>query len=308
MTSPVIVTFSASDLDADIAESSAAEVSEALSHRLRQPIITAALSDLRPDTVNQAALIFPCDSFPTPLWCSGHESGGTLKGYLEERRISFVGSGSKPVSLAKNKIAAKKVLSDAGVRVPLLYGIAGQLSASGIVFPAVYKPRVGSGSVGVRYLSTPTELRTVTENMEAEDAFIEEYIPGFEVTVAVAEIDEETKAMTPLEILLDGQVFTAARKNRRPYPEFRIFSSSAARSVQEAALASFRALGCQHYGRVDLRVSELGEPYVLEVNTAPRLSFNEYFAMSSRRSGFEYEDIIFSLYRAGISRFNNQKK
>jgi predicted ATP-grasp superfamily ATP-dependent carboligase len=44
-----------------------------------------------------------------------------------------------------------------------------------------------------------------------------------------------------------------------------------ARTLQNLAVRSGRALGCRHYWRVDFRVTKEGEPLIVEVNPNPDL-------------------------------------
>src|SRR6185436_14185657 len=46
------------------------------------------------------------------------------------------------------------------------------------------------------------------------------------------------------------------------------------------------------YGRVDMRLSEEGQPYVLEVNPTPDLSSNAGLALMGRAFGWSYDDLV----------------
>ena len=64
--------------------------------------------------------------------------------------------------------------------------------------------------------------------------------------------------------------------------------------VVELACAAFAALQCRDYGRVDMRLSAAGEPYVIEVNECPNIDCG-------------VEDVVLGddLYRAIIGSLKN---
>ncbi|MEO7735311.1 MAG: hypothetical protein ABIY55_30440, partial [Kofleriaceae bacterium] len=75
--------------------------------------------------------------------------------------------------------------------------------------------------------------------------------------------------------------------------------------VQAVALAAFRAVECRDYARVDMRLDEDGNPYILEVNPNPDLADSCAFAQCVRASGRTYgqamnEIVHYALERAKL--------
>ena len=54
------------------------------------------------------------------------------------------------------------------------------------------------------------------------------------------------------------------------------------------AVDAYRALRVKDYGRVDLRLTDTGEIYVLEVNASCYLEKASEFAMAAAASGLDY--------------------
>ena len=55
------------------------------------------------------------------------------------------------------------------------------------------------------------------------------------------------------------------------------------------ALATYKALKCSVYSRVDMIVTKEGVPYVLEVNTLPGMTKNSLFPKSARGRNISFQ-------------------
>src|SRR4029078_5579652 len=62
--------------------------------------------------------------------------------------------------------------------------------------------------------------------------------------------------------------------------------------LQKVALDAYRALRVRDYGRIDLRLTETGEIYVIEVNASCYLEQSGEFATDARAAGLEYPALI----------------
>ena len=68
----------------------------------------------------------------------------------------------------------------------------------------------------------------------------------------------------------------------------------------------YKRLGLSGYARIDLRLRESGEIYVLEANPNPDLSMDEDFALACEAGGLKYEPLVQRIvtlgerWRAGI--------
>ena len=58
------------------------------------------------------------------------------------------------------------------------------------------------------------------------------------------------------------------------------------------SLSAWRAVRGQGYGRVDLRVDETGQPWVLEVNPNPDISDDAGLSRMAQAAGWSYDDLI----------------
>jgi D-alanine-D-alanine ligase len=60
----------------------------------------------------------------------------------------------------------------------------------------------------------------------------------------------------------------------------------------ETALSVYRILKLRDYGRIDMRLTDKGEVYVIEGNPNPWLSSNSEFFMAAKKSGRTYADMV----------------
>lgn len=63
----------------------------------------------------------------------------------------------------------------------------------------------------------------------------------------------------------------------------------------------YRLLGLSGYARLDYRINEEGEPYLLEANPNPQIAKDEDFAFSAKHIGMDYPELIERLIQFGIN-------
>ena len=65
------------------------------------------------------------------------------------------------------------------------------------------------------------------------------------------------------------------------------------RDISRIAVAAYRAVGCEGWGRVDFMLSRRDDrPMLLEVNTAPGMTGHSLVPMAARAAGVSYEDLV----------------
>ena len=69
-------------------------------------------------------------------------------------------------------------------------------------------------------------------------------------------------------------------------------SDSLVRSLSEDALKIYKTIGCRHYARVDFRLNEAGEHYLLEINTLPGMTDTSNVPKSAKVAGMDFPELI----------------
>jgi D-alanine-D-alanine ligase len=236
---------------------------------------------------------------------------GQLQKILEERGVPYTGDGVEASLAAFDKILSKGKFSEHKVVTPEWEVVeVGQRPT--ISVPLVVKPARQGSTVGVVIVKTASELDSAMAEAGKFDRklLIEKFVPGRELTIGVL----GDQALPILEIIPKGGFYDFNNK----YPFLNPQAGGGAehvcpakidpnktKQIQELALRAFRALGLVVYARVDVLLSDSGDPFVLEANTIPGMTEASLLPEAAAAAGINYVDLcarIIALSRARTER------
>jgi D-alanine-D-alanine ligase len=223
-------------------------------------------------------------------------------------------TGCPPITLGNclNKARAKAILKSRGILTPEYRTLKKTKRFTEkeikLRYPMILKLMNEDASIGISEFSVVknySELRKqfafLVETYK-QDMILEEFIIGRELNVAVlggkvlpiSEInfgglpDEFPKIVTYDGKWTEGSVYYNHTKPICPadLPE------RLKKKIQTIALASYDAMNCRDYARVDIRLSNESEPYVIEVNPNPDISSDSGFARAASADGMSYDDLL----------------
>ncbi len=239
---------------------------------------------------------------------------------LEMYGIPFVGADALSLGISLDKIMAKKIFMAEGIPTPKFMEvktIEGLANLDHMKFPLFVKPRFEGSSKGLTETSrveNSEELKSQVERVISvykQPALIEEFIRGEEFTVAVIGNDP-VETLPIVQIKIDGELnlkdrfytFGHIKDNSLEYVCPAPVSESLKNKLNNLAVKTFKAIECRDFGRVDFRVDEKGNPYVLEINPLPSLSTEDVFMVISRTLGITYEDMLGKILKVALKRNN----
>lgn len=224
---------------------------------------------------------------------------GCIQGLLEILGIPYTGSGVLASSLAMHKIKAKELFRlhnlptppyyvltrDSYVKLEEIHGAFG--------FPVVVKPASEGSSVGVSLVENLDQLEDACEEAFRFDnaLLIERYIPGKEVHVGIV----NDKALGAIEINSHNQIFDYQAKYTPGHADYHLparLSPERYRGVLTQALRAHQALGCAGATRVNMIVSDIGNEYILEVNTLPGLTPQSLLPKIAAHAGINFNELV----------------
>ena len=128
------------------------------------------------------------------------------------------------------------------------------------------------------------------------EILIEEFIPGRELTVSIL----GNKPLPIVEIKPSHNLYDYECKYTKGMSKYIIpeeLSDSLERSISEDALKIYKTIGCRHYARVDFRLNESGEHYLLEINTLPGMTATSLLPKAAKSAGLEFPELIDTIIR-----------
>lgn len=238
--------------------------------------------------------------------------------------IPYTGGGPGELYLQEDKTLTKKLLAYEQVSTPdfaVFWPRADLETGGNLRLPLFVKPLRMDSSIGID--ASRSVVRTSAEMMDEvkriheelnDAALCEQYIPGREFYVGILG-NREPQTFPPIEIDFSGMpdgaphVMDGKAKFDESAPEYQgskpvvaSLDNELRAKLEKVSLAAYRALRVRDYGRVDLRVAESGEIYVIEVNANCYLEKKSEYAMAATAMGMDYETLISRIVDSALER------
>jgi len=249
----------------------------------------------------------------------GIGENGTIQALLDMVGIPYTGSGVLASAVAMDKLAAKRIVSSAGIPTPdYFYKQSDEIKdmeelaktiETTVGFPVVVKPNDQGSSVGLNIAQKPSDLGEFVKIASgySDKILFEKFIAGRELTVSI--LGDE--ALPVAEVIpKDGfydyyHKYTPGMADKIvPAP----LSDEETREVQRLGLAAFKALGCRGYARIDFRYSRDKKWYFLEVNTLPGMTQTSLVPKAAKAAGIEFPELLDRIVRIALDDFKKGKK
>jgi D-alanine-D-alanine ligase len=244
--------------------------------------------------------------------------------YLELVPVPYTGCNPRGMILARDKALTRKVLSYHRIPGPdfAVFSLGRKVKRpKKLALPLFVKSQVEEASLGIAHASivhTDAELEERVRFMHERyrtDVIVEEYIDGRELYVGI--LGHERLTVLPIwELLFEKMpediphIATRKVKWDPKYQQKHGITSREAQGlsnelkqrIQGVCKRTYRALGLSGYARIDLRLKDNGEVYVIEANPNPEIALGEDFADSAKKFGLSYEELIQKVLSLGLSR------
>ncbi len=236
-----------------------------------------------------------------------------VAGFYHLLKIPYTGSSPLVLSNCQNKILVKRVLKSNGINTANFYVAEKPVThkVTGLSLPLILKPAFEDASVGIENASVVRDkdkfgprLKYMLKRFK-QPIIIEEFIEGRELNVAIfgyphlralpiSEID-----FTAMPDHLENIVSYEAKwdENHESYHKTvpvcpSVLPLKTERKAKEIAVRAGKLMGITDYARVDMRLREDGELFVLEVNPNPDLTEGAGFMRSAHAAGYSLSQAL----------------
>jgi D-alanine-D-alanine ligase len=242
--------------------------------------------------------------------------------HLELLKLPYTGCNPRGLLLARDKSLSKKLLAYHRIPVPEfeVFRIGRPIRRpKRLLFPLIVKSLTQEASIGISQASVVDSDEKLRERVTfihesiGTAALAERYIEGRELYVGVLG-NQLLQALPVWELFFTNMPPDAKRiatdrvkwsvKYQKKYG---IESGPASElpetvggDVQHLCKRAFRALELSGYARIDMRLDEAGNAWVLEANPNPQIARGEDFAASAERAGMSYETVLQRIINLGL--------
>ena len=239
-------------------------------------------------------------------------------GTLELTGVPITGCRAWPTTVSHRKHVANTLLAAAGVPVPPFVLAQGNRIPADFPLPAIVKPSAEDASVGVDQNAVCTNRKALRRRVawlseQFDEVLVQSYVAGREVNVGfvgsrMLPVSEISFASLPgdhwqiVSYAAKWQPDSAEYGGTEPVCPARLPADLQRRVAAVARQAWEHLAGAEGYGRVDLRIAEDGQPYVLEVNPCPDLSSDAGLARMAAAHGWSYDDLVMEIVEEALQR------
>jgi D-alanine-D-alanine ligase len=232
----------------------------------------------------------------------GYGENGQIQGALDFYGIRYTGTGVLGSALGLDKFRTKLVWQQLGVPTPPFEAVmrgddyaarAGDIVAK-LGLPLFVKPASEGSSVAVTKVKSADALPAALEEAAKFDKIVvvEKSIEGGgEYTACIAgDLD-----LPIIRIVPAGEFYDYHAKYIADDTQYLIPCGLAAdeeKRLKALSRRAFDVLGCADWGRADFMLDGQGNPYFLEVNTAPGMTDHSLPPKAARAVGIGYQELV----------------
>jgi D-alanine-D-alanine ligase len=248
---------------------------------------------------------------------------GTIQGLFEMMGTRYVGAGVLASAVGMDKHYMKLVLSACGLPIGPFVPVspaewrrdktACLEAIAALHYPVFVKPSRGGSSLGISKVDDPAQLEQAIQVAQAYDPKIiveQGFVGARELECGVlADLDGGPPLASVVAEIRVHSESGFYDFNAKYLPEEQVdlevpaeIRTELASEVQELAIRTFEAIGCEGLARVDVFVTHQGQVVVNEINTMPGFTQHSMFPRMWAASGVSYSELVERLITLALRR------
>lgn len=276
------------------------------------------VADAHYDFIHSLQTIKPSLVFNLVETFNGTASAATIiPEILDSLKIPYTGNSARALYLTTDKMLTKQVLSIAGLPSPMAYTY--PFFQNFIPGLYIFKPLREDASLGIsddciQQVNSPEEALihlNIFEKIFSMQFFLERFIRGRELNVSLVGGKGNPHAFHPAEIIFTGNVnpfriVDYESKWIESSPRYQLSNRTFTFSETDRLLIqklihlseeSWKCAGLNGYARIDFRVDEDNNPWILELNANPCCSPDSGLVAAASNEGLSYKELILRIIK-----------
>ena len=303
----IVVVMGGPSTEAEVSRRTGAAILKALQSRG----YNAEGMELKPSTFAADIKAVGCDMVFNAVHGKYGEDG-QMQGALDMLNIPYTSSDVLASALTMDKVMAKRIFIAKQIPTPrfVVYRKAFREQHKNLTeqieqtfgFPVVVKAPTQGSSIGVYIVERREDLtNAVYSAFEfGDEAVVEEFIKGRELTVAVWGNADHCEAFPIIEITTVTGRYDYETKYKKGASQHLVpapLSDELTEQIKSLAERTFEVCRCSGVARVDMMLNDASEPYVIEVNTVPGMTETSLVPDAARAAGMEFDELCERILR-----------
>ena len=238
-----------------------------------------------------------------------------LPAMLEMLGIPYIGSAPTGHAIALDKVITKIIMQKYDISTPNFWVFSSYNDdMSKVEFPVIVKPKMEAVSFGLHIVNKADDLYNVVKHIIdkfQQDALVEQFITGREFCVGLLG-NNPCEAFPVLEIDLENDPFAIQTLNhKKNNPRKKIcpadLSKEVADEMVKLSIRAFQVLHLRDFARVDIRMDEDYNIYLLEVNSMASLGSTGSYIYAANVAGYDFNALINKMLDVAAVRYFAEK-
>lgn len=230
---------------------------------------------------------------------------------LEMLGIPYVGSTPTGHAMALDKVITKIFMQNHNISTPDFWVFSNaEEDMSEVRYPVIVKPKMEAVSYGLKIVDNENDLKeAISFNISEfnQQALVEQFIRGREFCVGLlGNNNPEAFPIVEIDLENDPDAIQSV-EDKREHPREKIcpadISKEKADEMARLSRAAFRAIGLRDFARVDIRMDEDGNIFLLEINSMASLGPTGSYVHAAQVAGYDYVSLVNKMLDMAVIRY-----